>query len=253
MNIFTKLFSPWDYNVMNKMIELDSQNKKQYLDYRNQLFETVKVIENNEPILSLRQYLDKNIHIDLDDLKIEGVNNEDRLYLRKTVIKKLNQAQKLLPKGYHLTIRDAFRSEALVWKMYHLYVKNLKEKNPELSDKELDLAIRSKLAMPDNKMAPGHMTGGAVDVILCDDDGQHILMRIEGTDVINDPKHQYTFNKNLSKEMYDNRMILYRTMTKVGFANFFGEHWHYSYGDGNWAIRRKKKIAIYGIPKILNK
>ncbi len=43
-----------------------------------------------------------------------NVNDNDRLFLRRSVINKLNQAQKLLPKGYHLMIRDAFRSEKLV-------------------------------------------------------------------------------------------------------------------------------------------
>jgi D-alanyl-D-alanine dipeptidase len=45
-------------------------------------------------------------------------------------------------------------------------------------------------------------------------------------------------------------MILYNAMIKVGFSNISREYWHYSYGDGNWASKRKKKIAIYGIPKI---
>jgi len=64
--------------------------------------------------LPLKEYLNKDIQINLCDLKIDNTNNEDRLYLRKSVINKLNKAQKLLPSGYHLMIRDAFRSEKLV-------------------------------------------------------------------------------------------------------------------------------------------
>jgi D-alanyl-D-alanine dipeptidase len=48
-------------------------------------------------------------------------------------------------------------------------------------------------------------------------------------------------------------MILYKVMIKAGFSNFFREYWHYSYGDGYWAMKRKKKISIYNIPKTFNK
>jgi D-alanyl-D-alanine dipeptidase len=45
-------------------------------------------------------------------------------------------------------------------------------------------------------------------------------------------------------------MILYKALTRVGFSNFFKEYWHYSYGDGYWALKHMKKISFYGIPKI---
>jgi D-alanyl-D-alanine dipeptidase len=108
----------------------------------------------------------------------------------------------------------------------------LKLKRSDLTDREIDIEVRNKIAMPDDLVPPGHMTGGAVDVVLGDDNGNFIPTRIIGTDFINDPNHQYTFCKNLPKEMYRNRMILYKVMIKAGFSNFFREYWHYSYGDG---------------------
>lgn len=251
MNIFLKIFNPWDYTVINKLQELDKADKKEeYLTYVKDIFKKVKVIENNDPLLPLKEYLDKDIQINLCDLKVIDSNNEDRLFLRKMVIQKLNKVQKLLPKGYHLMIRDAFRSEALVWKLYHLYFNDIKLMKSNLSDKEVDIEVRSRIAMPDDSVPPGHMTGGAIDVVLGDDSDNFIPTRITGTDFINSAEHQYTFCKDLPKEMYDNRMILYNAMTKVGFSNISREYWHYSYGDGNWAAKRKKKIAIYGIPKL---
>ena len=251
MNIFSKLFSPWDYTVINKLKELDQANNlEDYLNFTKVIFKKVKVIDNNDPILPLKEYLNKDIQINLCNLKIDDSYNQNRLFLRKTVIDKLNQAQKLLPKGYHLMIRDAFRSEALVWELYHLYCNNLKQINPNLSDKEIDIEVRSRIAIPDDSVPPGHMTGGAVDVVLGDDNCDFIPTRIFGTDFINSANHQYTFCKDLPTEMHNNRMILYNAMIKVGFSNISREYWHYSYGDGNWASKRKKKIAIYGIPKI---
>lgn len=87
--------------------------------------------------------------------------------------------------------------------------------------------------MPDDILPPGHMTGGAVDVVLGDDNGEFISTRVAGTNFINQPGHQYTFNQGIPSDMYKNRMILYRAMKKVGFNNFFREYWHYSYGDGH--------------------
>gem|GEM_PF-6594453 len=37
----------------------------------------------------------------------------------------------------------------------------------------------------------------------------------------------------MSKEIYNNKMLLYKLMTKFGFSNFFQEYWHYSYGDAH--------------------
>jgi hypothetical protein len=114
INIFN-FFNPIDYTVINKLKEFDRADKlEEYLDFINNIFKTLKVIDNNDPLLSLREYLNKNIQIKLCNLKIDNIDDESRLFLRKTVIDKLNRAQKLLPKGYHLVIRDAFRSENLV-------------------------------------------------------------------------------------------------------------------------------------------
>ncbi len=251
MSNILNFFSPVDHKIINKLIELDSQQKdEEFLVFQKGELSKVKLCENHEPILPLQGNLDQSIVIKLGNLRLPDVDDNERMFLRKTVIKKLNQAQSILPKGYHLVIRDAFRSEGIVWKLYQKYWNKVKEDNPNFSDKEIDIFIRGKLAMPDDNVPPGHMTGAAVDVELCDDSGQYLLLRDAGTNMISSPKHQHTFCPNLPKEMHKNRMLLYRTMTKVGFSNFFREYWHYSYGDAYWALKRKKKIAIYGVPKI---
>lgn len=78
--------------------------------------------------------------------------------------------------------------------------------------------------MPDDAVPPGHMTGGAIDLEIAYDNGEFIPLRHPNTDIINDPKHIYTFNKNLSKEIYNNRMLLYKSMARFGFSNFFKEY-----------------------------
>lgn len=138
-NIFN-VFNPFDYSLINKLKKLDSENKKEeFLKFQKKCFEKVTIIENNDPLLSLREHINKGIQLNLYPLPIEGINDEDRLYLRKAVIEKLNKVQDLLPKGLHLVIRDAFRNKEMVLKMYDLYFKRAKEKEPNMSDKEIDL------------------------------------------------------------------------------------------------------------------
>jgi len=91
-------------------------------------------------------------------------------------------------------------------------------------DKEADLWVRNMLAMPDDLVPPGHMTGGAVDVILGDDHGDFIPTQIKGTNIVDLQKQNYTFFKDLPQDILNNRKILYNAMTKVGFNNFFKEY-----------------------------
>jgi zinc D-Ala-D-Ala dipeptidase len=226
------IFNPIDNKVIKKLKKLDEEGDyEEILRVENELLKKVKIIENNEPMVFLKDCLDKNIFIELVDLNI-CVNDEERLFLRKKVVQMLNKAQRKLPKGYHLMIKDAFRSKEMVLKMYNKYFKRIREEKPNLTDKEIDVFIRNKLAMPDDPVPPGHMTGGAVDVVLCDDNGKYINTRDSNSSFLNNPEHQYTFAKKLSPDIKKNRMILYKTLTRVGFSNFFKEYWHYSYGDG---------------------
>lgn len=244
------IFNPIDYKIIRKFKKLDDEgNYEEILKIEDELLKKVKIIENNEPLVFLKDHLDKDIFIDLVDLDID-IDNKERLFLRKKVVQMLNKAQRKLPKGYHLIIKDAFRSKDMVLKMYDKYFKKIKEEKPNLTEKEIDLFIRNKLAMPDDSVPPGHMTGGAVDVVLCDDNGKHINTRNSNYNFLNNPKHQYTFAKDLAPDIKRNRMILYKALTRVGFSNFFKEYWHYSYGDGYWALKHMKKISFYDIPKI---
>ncbi len=218
------IFNPIDNKVIKKLKKLDKEgNYEEILRVENELLKKVKIIENNEPMVFLKDCLDKNIFIELVDLNI-CVNDEERLFLRKKVVQMLNKAQRKLPKGYHLMIKDTFRSKEMVLKMYNKYFKKIREEKPNLTDKEIDLFIRNKLAMPDDPVPPGHMTGGAVDVVLCDDNGKYINTRDPSSSFLNSPEHQHTFAKKLPPDIKKNRMILYKTLTRVGFSNFFKEY-----------------------------
>lgn len=243
-----------DIELIEKLQNLGKENKfQEYLDLLNKNLEKVKIEECYEQLLYLPKHLSKDIFIKpFNSEKVIEVENEkeyrDKLFLRKTIVERLNDAQNILPKDYHLLIVDPLRTENMVWKLYKRYFEKAKKEKPELSDKKIDLWLRNFLAMPDDPVPPGHMTGGAVDIILANNEGQPIPMEIDYK-IIPKEKQGFTFCQGLPKEIEENRKILHDTLTKIGFHNYFREYWHYSYGDPYWAVRRKNKTAIYGIPK----
>ncbi len=240
--------SELDNELIEKLRILGERNRyAEYLKILHEALQKVKIEENGEPVVYLLDSLDKDIFIELVKLNVPA-QDEERLWLRQGVIEKLNMAQKLLPEGYHLLIRDVFRTEKIVWDLYHLHLSNLKEKEPALTDKEVELKIRNIMAVPDDPVTPGHMTGGAIDIILADNNKQKIQLRVD-EQVIPREEQDFTFCSKLSPDILAKRRILHNAMIGVGFHNYFREFWHYSYGDAYWAVRRKNKVAIYGIPK----
>lgn len=242
-----------DTELIEKLQKLGRENKYQeYLDLLNKNLEKVEIKECNEELLYLPKHLSKNIFIKpFDPEKVTEVENEEeyqnKLFLRKTIVEWLNYAQSNLPRGYHLFIIDPLRTESMVWKLYKKYFEKAKKEKPELSDKEIDLWLRILLAMPDDPVPPGHMTGGAVDVVLADDQKELVPMEIDYK-IIPKENQKFTFCPGLPEEIIRRRKILYDTLTKIGFHNYSREYWHYSYGEPYWAVRRKNKTAIYGIP-----
>lgn len=238
-----------DTKLIKKLQKLGKENKYQeYLDLLDQSLEKVKIEECNEKLLYLPKHLSKDIFIKLFDPKLDfEFNNKRRHFLREGIVERLNLAQKNLPKNYHLMIGDALRTKEIVEGLYKKAFNKGKERYPELSDKEIDLWVRNLIAMPDDITPPGHMTGGAVDVVLADNKGKEIPLEID-YEITPKEEQKFTFCPGLPKEVLEKRKILFSALTQVGFHNYFREYWHYSFGDSYWAVRRKNKVAIYGIP-----
>lgn len=239
-----KTNNEWDIELIKKLENLGKQNKyKEYLNTIDEAFERVEIHDNGEKMLYLPKHLPKTMFLNPD----KEASKLQLFYLREGIIERLKRAQKKLPNGYHLWLANTTRTEKIVLKLYNKYIKEVKKNEPRLSNEEADLKIRNILAMPDDKIPPGHMTGGALDVILADDNGKKIPMKVS-YEKISREVQSFTFYDKLPKEIKKNRKILYDIMIKVGFQNYFREFWHYSYGDAYWAVRRKNKIAVYGIP-----
>ncbi len=164
-----------------------------------------------------------------------------KILVRKSVAERLEKAQQILQKRnpeMSLYVTYGYRSYQVQTKRFLKYLKKqaaLFYPDPA----ELYEQIHRFIAVP---TVAGHPTGGAVDIIITKD-GESLDFG----------SAQYDYTNNMCEylnaptpESFQNRKILREVMTKVGFAPFSGEWWHFSYGDREWACYYDKKEALYG-------
>jgi len=166
---------------------------------------------------------------------------------------KLNKAAALLPKGYYLKLRDAYRPLAFQEYYYKKTYKKLKRMYKTYSDRQIKKLLNSLVYPLDVDVSP-HSTGGAIDVNLTKDLKTGHIVKLSTKKLPKYEQNEIT-NKKIPKEIQKNRKILYKAMTNAGFVNNPEEWWHYSFGDKDWAMSENKKYAIYGkvSDKLINK
>jgi D-alanyl-D-alanine dipeptidase len=172
--------------------------------------------------------------------------------MRKTVYTKLLEAQKLLPKGMHFCIYEAYRSLELQKMLFDTQYESTKKRHPDWSLAEL-FNETTKLVSPVSNQdgsinIPPHSTGGAFDVYLIDDKGHAVDMGIHPKDWMQDKDGtlSLTESKVISDEAKKNRAIMNKALEALGFVNYPTEFWHWSYGDRYWAFMTQAPFAIYG-------
>lgn len=203
----------------------------------------VPIIENDEPLIDLKDQT--TIAYDPSFL----AENPDCTKIRKTIYLKLCEAQKLLPPGLRFEFNIGLRSLQVQSKMFDEMRKEILKKNPTLSEKEL-FAETSKFIAPVKtwegvQNVPPHSTGGAIDLILIDRQGNQIDMGINPDDPYNED-YIKTDSTLISAEARKNRTIMAKALTAVGFVNYPAEFWHWSYGDRRWAFVKGAQNSIYG-------
>ncbi|MEK7150080.1 MAG: M15 family metallopeptidase [Patescibacteria group bacterium] len=166
--------------------------------------------------------------------------DEDIVLVRKTVLNKLIVASSNLPDDFKLKILYGYRSLQVQRKFWEEVCANVRQKNPNFTEREVEAEARRYSAMPDGK-GP-HQTGGAVDVLITDANGNSLDFgtgyRGYGNAI---PMH----SKFITPEQKRNRKLLKNIMRSVGFVYYPGEWWHYSFGDQTWAAYIGNKFALY--------
>jgi len=172
------------------------------------------------------------------------------ILVRETIIKKLLEAQSLLPEGLQLRAYEGYISLRMQKKYFSQKFAIVRQDNPEFSQEEAFIET-TKLVSPvknldDTINIPPHSTGGAVDVVIVNCQGVPLDFGMDIKDwAIVAPSLCETECEAISPEAKQNRKLLFRVMTQVGFVNYFTEWWHFSYGDKYWAFQLNRKNAIY--------
>lgn len=174
-------------------------------------------------------------------------------YARESVVELLSKAEHKLPTGCRFKIYDAYRPIAVQQYLWDMYRKQIENKEPYLSDEELDFKTSFFVSKPsyDINLPSLHNTGGAVDLTIVYDDKYALNMGTLFDDFTerawsNHFEDDYNGHE-VCKEARDNRRLLYDTMTSVGFTNLPSEWWHFDYGTKFWSYFKNKPAKYTGI------
>lgn len=163
-------------------------------------------------------------------------------WVRAPVADMLRRAALLLPVGYRLHLVHGYRSQGHQWALWIREVAHVRRTHPAASEAEIIRLARAMIACPDGGYGP-HQTGGAIDVTLVDDKGDPLDM---GTPILFLGDKSAMRCRDLSRGAMQNRRLLSTVLRQVGFNNYPGEWWHWSYGDRMWAAYTHQRRAIFG-------
>ncbi len=193
----------------------------------------------NEQLIDLRKAVPGIvIALDRDRLDVEKT-----AFARPEVAKRLAQAQKLLPKGFHFIVRDAWRPTFVQAQIYFAFIERFLRTHPTWSRERAIEETEKFVADWKGSGASGHMRGAAIDLRIVDANGRRLPMR----------STKLTYQENaapdhpkLPTRLRNNRELLRQVMFAAGFVNVHNEFWHFAYGDHIWAKQTEKKEK-YGV------
>lgn len=165
------------------------------------------------------------------------------MLVRDSVAKKLARVNSALQiDNYTLKVVYGYRHPDVQQAYFDKRRKAIRQDQPSLSDEDVKKHTHNFVAVPD---VAGHPTGGAVDVTIVDETGEELDMGLPIADY-SDPSKMKTFADNITRRQNNNRQLLHDLMLSQGFAPFYGEWWHFSYGDQEWAVFYQKKTSLFG-------
>ena len=232
-----------------------SQRRHFYLD--RDLIASIKVFTHGaEPMLGRKVIETSGIIVapfweDTNALDEEGIafqkymmlNPNFEMMIRKKVLKKLLDAQKLLPKNWQIVLKAGFRPLIVQKMLFEEVVETEKSTHPDWDHDTLYRHCLTYVTDPDKYISP-HATGGAVDILTIDKKSGEIIDMGSPINAVGDASW-CDFGENFKIKQVKNRDILISTMIRAGFANLASEWWHFSYGDPRWAIFYDQKVARY--------
>lgn len=196
---------------------------------------------STEPLVDVRTY-DPDIlseYLKRDMLEITGGS----IFVRDSLARKLAKVnQQLKAQGFLLKVVYGYRHPSIQRDYFLKRREAVSEQHPDLDQSQLNRLTHNFVADP---TVAGHPAGAAIDVTIVD---AHTKQAIDmGTSIADysDPLLIQTFDSRVSKEVMKHRMMLHDALIAENFAPFYGEWWHFSYGDREWAAFYNKE-ALFG-------
>ncbi|MBV8060029.1 MAG: D-alanyl-D-alanine carboxypeptidase family protein [Alphaproteobacteria bacterium] len=205
-----------------------------FVNYQNLI--SIPIIENSDP---MRDVADFSLSADLAASALPS-STGSVLVLRQSVCERLLRAQEILQvdkPGYKLVLTYAYRSMEIQCASFEKMKRELGL--GDRTDPEAMERTHHFIAVPE---VAGHPTGGAVDLMIVDADGNALDF---GTGMHALEQDSYFFSPFISDAATNNRKLLRRVMQAADFAPYDGEWWHYSYGDREWAAYYGEPLAFY--------
>lgn len=223
---------------MDRVSTNDNLLLKKILTYDDLL--AANVGSSSEPLVDVRKYSTSIVaaYEKPDMLPYTG----EIIYVRDSVAKKIALVNSDLAKiNLGLKIVYGYRHPKVQEEYFYRRRDKLRQEHPELNDDNLDRLTHNFVAVPE---VGGHPTGAAVDLTIIDSTGRVLDMGTKIADYT-DKSMIRTFAE-VSNKQQEYRQLLHDAMVAQGFAPFYGEWWHFSYGDREWAAFYNKKEALYG-------
>ena len=176
----------------------------------------------------------------------------DECYVREGVYRRLLAVARGLPEGMSLLVLDGWRPWRVQQYLFETLQATIQAKHPSLDEQTLLERTREFVAQPSTEpTSPSpHLTGGAVDVTLCDADGLPLDMGTLFDEAVS-ASHAAALEGELAEgdsryQARRHRRLLYHAMLAQGFTNLPSEWWHFDLGDQLWAHYGGHDSAHYG-------
>lgn len=168
----------------------------------------------------------------------------DGVYLRASVTLRLEQAANSLPEPYMLVIRAGHRPIEVQKQVLHEVLQDYLAAHPHRRHAEALEHARMYVSDPDIKLPP-HVCGAAVDVDMYDPIQQRY---VDFGSVMNeDSDISHLHSPKITSQQTEYRLMLLQAMLNAGFASYYAEWWHYSYGDEIWAWFYRHSACLYSL------
>ncbi len=225
----------------------------------------IKINECHEPLITIPQSIFRLTPHPYMSLGAPYLNGADPWVLRKSVLKRLIEAQKHLTErnpDLKLALFDAWRPIPVQKFMFDYTIhETCKNRGIDINDHSLNGIVTEIIeevgmfwAKPSSNPStpPPHSTGAAIDLTLADINGQPLDLGGE-IDFIGDKSRPNFYEQDSLRMPYskyhvfhNRRFLLSSVMEEAGFVQHPNEWWHFSYGDQLWSWLSKRGNAIYG-------